>query len=92
MTGDLGYNVSRVDQTFVSILRQETVIQYDQVQQFIQASNDTDSDRRTQEYFQTLARREQLRSQVDLFPMTIDNNPENQLNCLYSCWPTTSLQ
>lgn len=79
MTGGLGYNVSRVDQTFVSILRQETVIQYDQVQQFIQASNDTDSDRRTQEYFQTLARREQLRSQVDLFPMTIDNNPENQI-------------
>ena len=39
MTGELGYNVSRVDQTFVSILRQESVVDYDLVQSYL--SRDT---------------------------------------------------
>ncbi len=79
MTGDLGYNVCRVDQTFVSILRQDTTVNYDRVQQYIQASLGNTEEQRISEYVQTLARREQLRSQVGLFPTTIDNNPTNQI-------------
>ena len=38
MTGDLGFNVARVDQTFVSLLRQQPMVDYDRVHQFLQGS------------------------------------------------------
>ena len=77
MTGDLGYNVSRVDQTFVSILRQEPVVDYNLVQSYL-SRGDTTSTRMT-EYWETLDRRNQLQSSIDLFPETVNAEPSAQI-------------
>ena len=54
MTGELGYNVSRVDQTFVSILRQESVVDYDLVQSYLSRETSESASDRMSEYWETL--------------------------------------
>ncbi len=80
MTGDLGYNVARVDQTFVSILRQDPVVNYEKVYQFIQESSSSQGSARISEYWETLNRRQQLSNAVDLFPDIIDSAPSAQVD------------
>ena len=80
MTGELGYNVSRVDQTFVSILRQESVVDYDLVQSYLSRETSESASDRLSEYWETLERRQRLQQSVDLFPSTVNSNPADQID------------
>ena len=80
MTGELGYNVSRVDQTFVSILRQESVVDYDLVQSYLSRETSESASDRLSEYWETLERRQRLQQSVDLFPSTVSSNPSDQID------------
>ena len=80
MTGELGYNVSRVDQTFVSILRQDAVVDYDLVQSYLSRDTSTSNSARISEYWDTLDRRKRLQESVDLFPSTVSSNPADQID------------
>ena len=80
MTGELGYNVSRVDQTFVSILRQESVVDYGLVQSYLSRDTSESASARMGEYWDTLDRRQRLQESVDLFPSTISSNPADQID------------
>ena len=80
MTGDLGYNVSRVDQTFVSILRQDSVVDYDLVQSYLNRDTSESASARMSEYWDTLERRQRLQQSVDLFPSTVNSNPSDQID------------
>jgi len=77
MTGELGYNVSRVDQTFVSILRQDTVVDYNLVQSYLSREDTTST--RMVEYWETLERRKQLQASMNLFPETVNSDPDAQI-------------
>ena len=73
MTGDLGYNVARVDQTFVSILRQESVVDYNLVQSYLSRDTSDGASARMSEYWDTLERRQRLQQSVSLFPSTVSS-------------------
>ena len=84
MTGDLGLNVSRVDQTFIDLLQQNTQIDYTRVYAHIQQYQNAQSQNiedvsRHQEYWQALERRNFLKNQIDIFPTTISSDPIDQM-------------
>ena len=79
MTGELGYNVARVDQTFVSILRQESVVDYNLVQSYLSRDSSEGASARMNEYWDTLERRQRLQESVDLFPSTVNSQPNAQI-------------
>ena len=80
MTGNLGYNVARVDQTFVSILRQESVVDYNLIQSYLHRDTSEGASDRMTEYWNTLERRNRLQQSVDLFPSTVNSEPDAQIN------------
>ena len=81
-TGQLGYNVTRVDQRFVDSLSTSSEIDFSMVESAVQQSIGTSDSERVSEYLRTLERRQQLRPFTSLFPTSVSINPTSQIDLL----------
>ena len=81
-TGQLGYNVTKVDQRFVDSLSVSSEIDFSMVEASIQQSIGASDTERVNEYLRTLERRQQLRSFTNLFPSSVSINPTSQIDLL----------